>query len=58
MSIAIPARMGLIVKKLAAERPDLTPKELARLAGTNRGYATKALGQETFGNDRVKSRAS
>lgn len=58
MSIAIPVRKGLVVKKLAAERPDLTPNEIARLARTDRGYALKVLGQQTGGNDRVKSRAS
>ncbi len=55
MTIAIPARKGLIVRKIAAERPDLTPKQIAKAAGMNKAYALKAMSKTTFGKDRTKS---
>ncbi len=58
MQIAIPPRKGLLARKIAAERPELTPPpEIARLAGTNSGHVVKALKQDHFGRQKPKSRA-
>lgn len=58
MTIAIPARKGLVAKRLAETKPELTPAEIAKRAGTNRSFALKAIGQTRFGRDKPKSRAA
>lgn len=56
MPIAAPPRKALVVRKITAERPDLTPGEIAKLAGVDRGYAAKALKAPHMGRDKPKSR--
>ncbi len=57
MPITIPPRKGLLAKRIASANPDLPLSEVARRAGTGKGYVQKAIGQERFGRDKPKSRA-
>lgn len=56
MPIAIPPRKGLVVQKIASERPDLTPAQLAKLAGIGGGSVHYALGRKRFGRNKPKTR--
>jgi len=55
--IAIPVRKNVQAKHLAAQSPDLTPKQIARAIGTHPGNVAKALAAKHFGRDRIKTRA-
>jgi hypothetical protein len=57
MSIAVKPRKGLRAKRIAEERPDLAPEEIARLVGTNKRYVERAIAAEQFGRDKPKSKA-
>jgi len=55
MPIAITPRKGLVAKRIAAQRPELDPNQIAKLVGTGATYVRKAITQERFGRDKVKS---
>lgn len=55
MPIAAPVRKGLVARRIAAERPELSPNEIARLAGTGASNVKKALARSTVGKDKPKS---
>ena len=56
MPIAIPPRKPLVAKKLAAERPDLTPSQVGRLIGASGDFVAKAIAQQRFGRQKPKTR--
>lgn len=55
MSIAVKPRKGLRAKRIAEERPDLPPEEIAKLVGTNRRHVERSIAAERFGRDKPKS---
>lgn len=57
MVFAVPPRKGLLASGIAAERPELSPVEVAKLAGTDRGHAARSIGKTSFGRDKPKRRA-
>jgi hypothetical protein len=57
MPIAITPKKGLVAQKIAAERPDLKPGQIAKLAGMSPGHVAYALARKSFGRDKPKSRA-
>ena len=58
MSIAVKPRKGLRAKRIAEERPDLPPGEIAKIVGTNKRHVERSIATEKFGIEKVKSRAS
>lgn len=58
MPIAAPVRKGLIAKRIAADRPDLSPAQIGRIVGTGASYIKVALQKPHLGRDKVKSVAS
>jgi hypothetical protein len=56
MAIEIPKRKNVKARAIAAENPDLSPAEVAKRAGLDRGAAAKALKAEKVGRDKPKSK--
>ena len=51
MGVEIKPRKGPMARHLADERPDLAPRDIAKIVGTNKANVVKALKRETFGKD-------
>ena len=55
MSIAVKPRKGLRAKRIAEERPDLPPEEIAKIVGTNKRHVERSIAADHFGRDKPKS---
>lgn len=55
MGIAVKPQKGLRAKRIAEERPDLPPEEIAKLVGTNKRHVQRSIAARRFGRDKPKS---
>lgn len=56
MAISIPPRKNVKARAIAAENPELSPAEVAKRVGLDRGATKKALSREVVGRDKPKSK--